>query len=61
MGKNLSAAVAFGELLKENPKAAAYYDRCTPKQREAILLQLEQMPGPAQLRAFVDNLPGASL
>ena len=40
MDLNMNAAVTFGQLLQHNPQASAYYDRCTPKQREAILLQL---------------------
>ena len=61
MDTNINAAVTFGELLQTNPKASAFYDRCTPEQRQAILLQLGQMSSQSQLRAFVDNLPGASL
>lgn len=60
MDLNMNAAVTFGELLQKNPQAAAYYDRCTPAQRQAILLQLGQMTSQSQLRAFVDNLPSAS-
>ena len=61
MDVNMNAAVTFGELLQKNPQASAYYDRCTPVQRQAILLQLGQMTSQSQLRAFVDNLPGMSL
>ena len=61
MDLNMNAAVTFGQLLHHNPQASAYYDRCTPKQREAILLQLGQMTSQSQLQAFMDNLPSASL
>ena len=61
MDVNMNAAVTFGELLNQNPQAAAFYDSCTPAQRQAILLQLGQMSSQSQLRAFVDNLPSASL
>ena len=61
MDVNVNAAVTFGELLQKNPKSAAFYDSCTPTQRQAILLQLEQINSRPQLRAFVDNLPGMSL
>lgn len=61
MDVNMNAAVTFGELLQKNPQAAAFYDRCTPTQRQAILLQLEQMTSQSQLRAFIDNLPSMSL
>jgi len=61
MDMNINAAVTFGELLQENPRAAAFYDSCTPIQRQAILLQLEQIHSRTQLRAFVENLPSASL
>ena len=61
MDVNVNAAVTFGELLHKNPKAAAFYDSCTPDQRQAILLQLSQINSRSQLRAFVDNLPSASL
>ena len=61
MDANMSAAVMFGELLQKNPRASAFYDSCTPHQRQAILLQLEQMTSRSQLQAFVDNLPSASL
>ena len=60
MDLNMNAAVTFGELLQTNPQAAAYYDRCTPEQRNAILFQLGRMTSWEQLRAFVDNLPSAS-
>ena len=61
MDLNMNAAVTFGELLQNNPQASAYYDRCTTEQRQAILLQMSQMTSQSQLRAFVDNLPSASL
>ena len=61
MDVHMNAAVTFGELLQKDPKASAFYDSCTPKQREAILLQLEQMSSQSQLRAFVANLPSMSL
>ncbi|MCI8304059.1 MAG: YdeI/OmpD-associated family protein [Lawsonibacter sp.] len=61
MDLNMNAAVTFGELLQKNPQASAFYDRCTPEQRNAILLQLGQITSRSQLRAFVDNLPSASL
>ncbi len=61
MDVSMNAAVTFGELLQKNPKAAEFYDRCTPKQRQAILLQLEKMTRQSQLQAFVDNLPSATL
>ena len=61
MDVNLRSAVNFGEMLRKNPQASAFYDRCTPEQRSAILLQMGQMTSQAQLRAFVDNLPSASL
>ena len=61
MDVNVNAAVTFGELLQKNPKAATFYDSCTPDQRQAILLQLSQINSRSQLRAFVDNLPSASL
>ena len=61
MDLNMNAAVTFGELLQKNPQASAFYDRCTPEQRQAILLQMSQMTSQSQLRAFVDNLPSASL
>ena len=61
MDVNMSAAEAFGALLRKDPRAAAFYDRCTPEQRSAILLQLGQLTDLSQLQAFVDNLPSASL
>ena len=61
MDFSLNAAAAFGELLNQNPRASAYYDRCTPEQRNAILLQMGQLTSWEQLRAFVDNLPSATL
>ena len=61
MDVNLRSAVNFGEMLRKNPQASAFYDRCTPEQRSAILLQMGQMTSQAQLRAFVDNLPSMSL
>ncbi len=61
MDITMNAAVTFGELLQHNPQASAFYDRCTPEQRQAILLQLGQMTNQSQLQAFVDNLPSAAL
>ena len=52
-----NAAVTFGELLQKDPRAADFYDSCTPEQRQAILLQLGQMTSQSQLRAFVEDLP----
>ena len=42
MDVNLRSAVNFGEMLRKNPQASAFYDRCTPEQRSAILLQVGQ-------------------
>ncbi len=61
MDINMNAAVTFGELLQKNPQASAFYDRCTPAQRQAILLQLSQVNTQSQLKAFVDNLPSSAL
>ena len=61
MNSHLEPAVAFGELLRQNPRAAQFYDNCTPAQRQAILLQLPEMKSVSQLQAFVDNLPSATL
>ena len=61
MDLNMNAAVTFGELLQKNPQASAFYDRCTPAQRQAILLQLSQVNTQSQLKAFVDNLPSSAL
>ena len=61
MDVNMNAAVTFGELLQKNPQAAAFYDRCTPAQRQAILLQLGQMTSQAQLQSFIDNLPSPAV
>ena len=40
MELNMNAAVTFGELLQKNHNASAFYDRCTPEHRNAILIQL---------------------
>lgn len=61
MDVNMNAAVTFGELLQKNARACAFYDRCTPAQRQAILLQMGQISSQSQLKAFVDNLPSAAL
>ena len=61
MDINMNAAVTFGELLQKNPQASAFYDRCTPAQRQAISLQLSQVNTQSQLKAFVDNLPSSAL
>ncbi|RKI66396.1 hypothetical protein D7V91_12330 [bacterium 1xD42-67] len=57
MDIDTNAAVTFGELLQKDPRASAFYDSCTPEQRQAILLQLGQMTSQSQLRAFVEDLP----
>ena len=61
MDINLSAALRFGQLLEKNPQASAFYDSCTPQQRQAILLQLSELHSAQQLEAFVDHLPSAAL
>jgi len=61
MDVNMNAAVTFGELLEQNPQAAAFYNRCTPEQRQAILFQLGRVSTRSQLTAFVNNLPSAAL
>ena len=61
MDQSLEHATAFGAMLRANPQAAKFYDHCTQEQRNAILLQMGQMTSQSQLRAFVDNLPSASL
>lgn len=58
---HLEPAVAFGSLLRENAEAAQFYDNCTPTQKEAILLQLQEIHSPENLKAFVDQLPSAAL
>ncbi|MCI8479178.1 MAG: hypothetical protein HFE97_12755 [Oscillospiraceae bacterium] len=60
MNHQTASAVAFGAILRENPAAARFYDNCTPAQREAILLQLQELP-PENIRAFVEELPSAAL
>lgn len=57
MDIDTNAAVTFGELLQKDPRASAFYDSCTPEQRQSILLQLGQMTSQSQLRAFVKDLP----
>ena len=61
MDVNLRSAVNFGEMLRKNPQASAFYDRCTPEQRSAILLQVGQTNSAAQLKAIIDHLPSAAL
>ena len=57
MDVNMNAAVTFGELLQKNPRASAFYDRCTPEQRQAILLQLGQMNSQSQLGPLWTTCP----
>ncbi|MCI8913387.1 MAG: hypothetical protein HFF38_04525 [Lawsonibacter sp.] len=61
MDVNLRSAVNFGELLRKNPQASAFYDNCTQEQRNAILLQVGQTNSAAQLKALIDNLPSTAL
>ena len=61
MNSYLGPAVAFGQLLRQNPQASRFFDSCTSEQRQAILLQLPQLETPEQLLAFVENLPSAAL
>ena len=60
MDRHTEAAVAFGAVLRENPAAARFYDNCTPAQREAILLQIQEVD-PDNMRAFVAELQSAAL
>lgn len=61
MNSYLGPAVAFGQLLRQNPQASRFFDSCTSEQRQAILLQLPQLETPEQLQAFVEHLPSAAL
>ena len=61
MDVNLRSAVNFGELLRKNPQASAFYDNFTQEQRNAILLQVGQTNSAAQLKALIDNLPSTAL
>lgn len=61
MDRSLEHAASFGAMLRENPKAAHFYDHCTQEQRNAILLQVDMLNSPEKLRAFVENLPSAAL
>jgi len=49
----IQRAYLFGELLRENESAARYYDACTPEERQALLLKLDQVE---DLPSFVASL-----
>lgn len=55
MNDDLSAAMAFGALLRDDPKAASLYDSCTPSQRQRLLIQMRETP-PEKMSAFVAHL-----
>lgn len=57
MDANLKPAFAFGALLREDEKAAQFYDGCTPEQKQAILLQLSNV---RDMDAFVHGLPNTA-
>jgi len=61
MDSGMTSAVAFGTLLRENEKAAHFYDHCTSAQRDAILMQVQNIHGEDQMKAFVERLPSAAL
>ena len=44
MDNDISSALAFGALLRENPEAARIYDSCTPQQKQQLLLQFQSIP-----------------
>ncbi|KAF5028875.1 hypothetical protein QVN85_14120 [Oscillibacter valericigenes] len=44
MDNDISSALAFGALLRENPEAARIYDSCTPQQKQQLLLQIQSIP-----------------
>lgn len=50
---DLGPAFAFGQCLRENPGAAAAYDRLSPEQKQGILLQLQTVQ---DMDAFVSSL-----
>ena len=60
-GRKVANEGFMEELLRQDPRAARFYDSCTPEQKQAILLQLPEMKSDSQLRAFVANLPSATL
>lgn len=58
MEHDLSAAFAFGALLRDDPNAAKIYDSCTPAQKQKILLQVQHTSA-ADLKDFVGHLDAA--
>lgn len=44
MDNDISSALAFGALLRENPEAARIYDSYTPQQKQQLLLQIQSIP-----------------
>ena len=53
MELDLKPAAEFGALLREDEKAAKFYDSCTQEQRNAILLQLSSVQ---DMEGFVRQL-----
>lgn len=51
---DLGPAAAFGTLLRENEAAANYYDRCTPAEKQDILLHLHEVD---DMKSYVEHLP----
>lgn len=60
MNPDLAPAIAFGTQLRDNHRAAQFYDQCTPAQRQAILLQLHKTPL-EDMKQFVEQLPTLGL
>lgn len=58
MEHDLSAAFAFGALLRDDPNAAKIYDSCTPAQKQKILLQVQHTSA-ADLKDLVGHLDAA--
>lgn len=58
MGNDFENAIAFGNLLSTNSKAAEIYDSYTDAQRTAVLLELRKLKK-EHVKNFVEHLPSS--
>ena len=53
--------MGFGMALFQNQQAAKYFSTLTETQKQAVISQTHQITSTEQMKAFVDNLPAATL
>lgn len=53
--------VGFSNALKQNHKAADFFQNCTDEQKAAIISQVHSIHSKEEMKSFVEHLPSAAL